>query len=87
LRAQVRAPHSIACAGLTRCCREFLAVRVGTLEAAEVRTIPNRSACHKKAHRLRRSAALTLRREGRSRRDRRDAGKYKDTSLHLDLLV
>ncbi len=53
LRAQVRAPHPVARAGLSGRRGELLAVGVGALETAEICTVTDRSAGHEKPHGIR----------------------------------
>ena len=60
---------------------------VGSLETAEIPTV-NTDARHEKAHRRRRwFGARLLRGQKRSGHDGCSAGKNKNISLHLDLLV
>src|SRR5687768_765991 len=86
LRAQIRAPDAIARAGLPGRGRELLAMRVGSLKTAEVCTVANRRAGDEKSHRRFRAGLLLCRQDG-SGDDGCCRSNYKDTSLHLDLLV
>ena len=73
---------------LTPLCGELLAVRVGTLETAEISTV-HTNARHEESHGVSRwfGTRLLLCSQHRSGHDGCGGSKNKHTSLHLDLLV